>query len=725
MSNSNFFNQILENRKKGGTPDSQEMIDCMQKTVEELLCKETDEKKPGILLGQVQGGKTRAFIGIIALAFDKGYDWVIVFTKGTRALTKQTLIRLEKEFKDFCGDNDILQIYDIGTLPDNLNKFEINQKFIIVCKKEHTNTEKLLQAIDNYKDFKNKKLLIIDDEADYASLTFYKIKVNNIGEIYQGTISRHIDEIRNKVQRLSFLQVTATPYSLYLQPDDDERNMIFLPKRPSFDKLLPTFEGYVGGDHYFPKDNEDCIASYLYEQVPSKEIDILIALKSTEKGDKRSFDIENIFETSKLEMLKKSIINFIVGACIRRLQQAKQNKKQEHYCFLIHIATAKISHFWQREIVNKLNEQLEELLKSKDTIVDDLIKTSYDDITASIKFEFDDNTFIPTYSEVFDEVKNVIPQEMLLVQVVNSEEKNIEDRLDENGQLKLRTPLNIFIGGKVLDRGLTIRNLIGFYYGRNPKRTQQDTALQHSRMYGNRSKEDLVVTRFYTTIDIYNKLSTINEFDITLREQLKKEAMNQGVAFLRKDVTNIIIPCSPNKLLFSDIMILKPYTRLLPKGFDTGYKKDISPIIQNIDKLIDVESNGKGIFKLKIGHALNILDDIYKTLIFEEGYSWDIKSIKAVLKFISKSSNNKDNNYIWCLVRKNSQTSKKREYGRYSDSPDSEKDRPEAKKYADDIPVLMLFRQIGSEKQDWKTIPFWWPVLLCPKNTQISIYEGK
>ena len=179
MSNSNFFNQILENRKKGGTPDSQEMKDCMQETVEELLCKETDEKKPGILLGQVQGGKTRAFIGIIALAFDRGYDWVIVFTKGTRALTKQTLIRLEKEFKDFSGDDDLIQIYDIGALPDNLIKFEINQKFIIVCKKEHTNTEKLSHAIETYKDFKNKKLLIIDDEADYASVTFYKRKIND------------------------------------------------------------------------------------------------------------------------------------------------------------------------------------------------------------------------------------------------------------------------------------------------------------------------------------------------------------------------------------------------------------------------------------------------------------------------------------------------------------------------------------------------------------------
>jgi hypothetical protein len=30
------------------------------------------------------------------------------------------------------------------------------------------------------------------------------------------------------------------------------------------------------------------------------------------------------------------------------------------------------------------------------------------------------------------------------------------------GQLRLRTPLNPFIGGQILDRGITIKNLIGF-----------------------------------------------------------------------------------------------------------------------------------------------------------------------------------------------------------------------------------------------------------------------
>lgn len=75
-------------------------------------------------------------------------------------------------------------------------------------------------------------------------------------------------------------------------------------------------------------------------------------------------------------------------------------------------------------------------------------------------------------------------------------ENDVNALLDEDGHLKLRTYLNIFIGEHILDRGITVANLIGFYYGRIPQKLQHDAVLQHSRMYGYRSKENLVVTRF-------------------------------------------------------------------------------------------------------------------------------------------------------------------------------------------------------------------------------------
>ena len=89
-----------------------------------------------------------------------------------------------------------------------------------------------------------------------------------------------------------------------------------------------------------------------------------------------------------------------------------------------------------------------------------------------------------------------------MITKVNSD-KDIKQLLDDGGQLKLRTPFNMFIGGQILDRGITISNLIGFYYGRNPNRFQQDTVLQHSRMYGARPTADLAVTQFFAPQHVY------------------------------------------------------------------------------------------------------------------------------------------------------------------------------------------------------------------------------
>src|SRR4051812_18183998 len=59
----------------------------------------------------------------------------------------------------------------------------------------------------------------------------------------------------------------------------------------------------------------------------------------------------------------------------------------------------------------------------------------------------------------------------------------------------------------IFDRGITIPNMIAFYYGRNPKTMQADTVLQHSRMYGARDRRDLAVTRFHKRDIVDNRAS--------------------------------------------------------------------------------------------------------------------------------------------------------------------------------------------------------------------------
>lgn len=84
------------------------------------------------MLGKIQSGKTRAFLGVIAEAFDNDYEIAVVLTKGTVSLARQTLNRIRSDFRPFI-EQDEVQVYDIMTLPD-LTPYELNQHLILVVK---------------------------------------------------------------------------------------------------------------------------------------------------------------------------------------------------------------------------------------------------------------------------------------------------------------------------------------------------------------------------------------------------------------------------------------------------------------------------------------------------------------------------------------------------------------------------------------------------------------
>ena len=105
-------------------------------------------------------------------------------------------------------------------------------------------------------------------------------------------------------------------------------------------------------------------------------------------------------------------------------------------------------------------------------------------------------------------------------------------------------------------------------------------------MYGARPIEDLAVTRFYTTAQIYQVMKNIHEFDSALRAEFESGGQDAGVVFIRKDEKSQIIPCSPNKIVLSSITTLRPHKRMLPVGFQTGYKTHIYKKIQDINLLV-------------------------------------------------------------------------------------------------------------------------------------------
>jgi hypothetical protein len=698
---------------------STDMQVCIENTVDKLLAQQTSGDKPGMLLGKIQSGKTKTFLGIIGLAFDSGYDLVIVLTKGTKALTNQTYQRIADHYKEFTETDD-LQLFDIMSMPDNLTKWEIRQKLIIVAKKETNNLSRVYTLLfEKYEHtLSAKKVLIIDDEADYASIG-YKVTDSEYMELQK--IAEKINEIRRRLKDYDFLQVTATPYSLYLQPENIEitdNAQTFEPIKPAFTELVPINIGYIGGEYYFEESSDNnSAASYLFEEVMPEEIDVL------REPDRRKFKIEDILISEKVMRLRVAIVNFIVGGCIRRIQLKASGKAEEKFSFIVHTEKKKASHQWQEEIVNYLVAKLVDIAKHHREKLDGLIKASYDDLKNSITVL---GSQLPILEDVVKEVYSALDNDFIMITKVNSE-KDINVLLDSAGQLKLRTPLNIYIGGQILDRGITIRNLIGFYYGRTPNRFQQDTVLQHSRMYGFRPLEDLAVTRFYTTKGIHCAMKRIHEFDSALREAFLKGSHKNGVVFIRIDESSRIVPCSPNKILLSTTTTLVSNKRLLPVGFSTKAKGHVVNVNKRIDELLgDYNYDKNEPVLIELITALNLIDLVYDSIEFDDGYDWDCNAFKASIEYLSSNSSDTTNKgKVLLLARKNRELSRIKLDGSFSSTPDNpETDQTVARNFAKDLPVLILLHQMGKESNGWKDCEFWWPVLMAPKNTKTVIFAN-
>ncbi len=332
---------------------------------------------------------------------------------------------------------------------------------------------------------------------------------------------------------------------------------------------------------------------------------------------------------------------------------------------------------------------------------------------------------LPSLAEVKTELAAALTGGQLMITKVNSE-GDIEQLLDQDGQLKLRTPYNLFIGGQILDRGITINNLIGFYYGRNPKKFQQDTVLQHSRMYGARSMNQLAVTRFYAPQNVYQIMRNIHGFDAALRDAFESGAHERGVYFIQKDPANRVVSCSPNKLMFSQIVSIRPGRRLLPVGFQTISKTNGAKTLQSLDCLIEqLGDSATAPLYIPVESALDLLTSAYSLLEFEIDGEDEREAHIAALEHLSRTSLDAEHQgKTLLLTARDRNVRRYREEGRFSNAPDTKQQTDMARLHATQIPVLMLLRQNGKEADGWRDLPFWWPVIVTPDKAITSVFAS-
>lgn len=717
---------------------SNDLKDCIEDTVDKLLVTNiSNASDPGLLLGKIQCGKTRAFVGVMGLAFDRGIDVCVVLTKSDDGLVEQTTARMEYEFRDYLSTVNMHQTVigvhktDRGMhfSPAQIN----NQKNIFVTYKNTTRLKYLIELF-NKTEFKNKRVLIIDDEADFVSRAFYQ--KNN--DIDAGKIALLIDEFAQIPDFCRYLQVTATPYSLFLQPDHTVQvnNGSVEPFRPRFVTLVPIHEDYIGGKHYFIKSqNSSSMYSYLKHIVKEECMERLL------DKNKHAKVYKNAQSTPVYEDLRKALMSYFVASAIRQLQEETLKQQRYNSSFFMHISTATKDHRFEKLVVdNILSAWTNEVTANKGQGLLADFDIAYTDMQASNSAGNqlgEISIFMPSSQDVWNRFLKIFEDGAYLVQIVNSETKG--DLLGKDGQLKLKSPLNIFIGGFKLDRGITIDHMLGFMYGRNPQVRQTDAVLQHHRMYGNRSKEDMAVTRLHTTQRLYDIMEWIDNMDHQLRETFIKAMKNPGAPMpmvaIQFDRQLGIKPCGTNKLLISDLESFDSFKRFTPSGFQTASPSKIKPIIDGIDNFLKNETGYQvgTPFLVRKDHAYQIIKNIRSTFIYDRpidnnaGLEWDEDvMIAAIEKYAPQDG------MIWCYVKTNLNMSRVRQNNNFVDAPeDGNTDTPIAQSYTltqPSRPFLMLFRENGLENivngvnKGWRNAPFYWPSLRLPQNIESCVY---
>lgn len=694
--------------------DDDNLAACIESIVDQLETAGTSDSKPGMLLGKIQSGKTRGFVGVIAKAFDRGFDIALVLTKGTKTLSAQTVRRLSSDFAEFIDDDEFL-VLDIMNLPGKLTRSELRRKIVIVAKKQAKNLERLIGFMQNHEGLQNRKVLIVDDEADLASVRFVKKK--GAASISQGTIADQIDVLRAMSEGVAFLQVTATPYSLYLQPEGYEEtasgeSYVFKPKRPAFTELLPIHGGYVGGDHYFGSFDDDDPRSKLFVEVSEQEQNAL------RKQDKRRINHSNVLESDNAEGLRRAITTFVVAVGVRQWQQREAGHRPKKYAMVIHNDIQRAAHSWQDQVIDWIFSAIVDAAENEPARLKPLFDEAYDDLDASVTA---DGGRMPPRDEAFDAFIDALQCDDVVVEKVNSD-GDVMALLDANAELKLRTPYNIWVGGNILDRGITIPNLIAFYYGRNPRTMQADTVLQHSRMYGNRDLRDLAVTRFYTSQAVYDRLYKINSLENALRKAFESGAHDAGVVFIQTDAAKRIRPCAPNKIVLSDVVAVSPSDLLLPTDFQTKGGKAMASVQAKLETLIKPDWRDAGAFvEVDRDTAFAIIDAIAGSMEFDSvDFEWH--AMRSLIQYYAETTGN-GNILLWAETgRKLSKAGSGDKSGRSilgTSLRGQVLDEPRTK------PALILLQQEGGRELGWTAHRFWWPIFAPPTDAEPCVFATK
>lgn len=435
----------------------------------------------GLVVGDVQSGKTSNYLGLVTKAADVGYKVIFILTGTIESLRKQTQQRVEEGFigwdsfngvpvgvgrgdptpkaftsrgKDFVGTDNQNTTYKLSNYSLEPMIFVL-KKNVSVLKKVYSSLRTIntttMQTKINY------PALIIDDEADNASINTNKpdndpTKINN-----------YIRRLLSLFTRSSYVGFTATPFANVFISYDKENEMLkddLFPR--DFIYALKSPSNYYGAKKYFVEKNNNI-------QLINDANEDIFPMKH-----KKEWDGDELFDS-----LYESIRVFLISNAIRDIRDTDKNT---HRSMLINMSRFTMVQSIIKDIVEEYFNKIKRTVKQAHKLslsfaltnpLVKLLKNTYENQFKNLEIE-NGITFKMIFKQLYDSISKI------KIVVVNSSKKSSKLNYDETKE-GLRV---IAIGGLALSRGLTLEGLMTSYFYRNT--STFDVLMQMGRWFGYR-----------------------------------------------------------------------------------------------------------------------------------------------------------------------------------------------------------------------------------------------
>lgn len=614
-----------------------------------------------LVYGKVQSGKTNAAIGTAALARENNFRCIIVLTSDNVWLSSQTYKNISRGLQ---RDNPEIFSFENknGITKKNIEKSirEINRHgtyedpgVIFVVPKNGNHLGRLCKLLNETKSFKY-PTLIIDDEADQASLDRNRKKRSEGKNVPGSPVFSHIEKIRKACPHHIYLQLTATPQALLLQSDSDSR--------PAKTILLEPGKSYVGGETFFSKPNK-----YVKTMVSYDEIDAL------KEGTK------NIPES-----LEYALITFFAG-CVKKLNEKIKNKELS---FLVHICHRKVSHEYIRDCIDEFRKRLKKQIvrNKKQALLK--IKRALEELGCKAK----PIDVKKTAGEIKERLNS------LNLYSINSDWKSPEPDYRK---------INIFVGGNRLSRGVTIRGLMGMYYGRDARSKKMDTVHQHARYFGYR-KELINFTRIYMPEPIFKSYCNLFKADEATRAGILDNPENPPV-FVGEGMQ----PTRGSVLNTSNIEVFQPgraYYPHLPKYSGPVIRKNTKEINKILKNYI---SNTNKYYEVDI----RLIEKLVSLMPCK--HTTGAYSQERILKVLEALKKQKGEPFKTLLLVK---TDRQRDRKQSIESGFADDEWLKPKLKYENYLLFIAIRQKGSKEKNWAGQEFYVPTIKLPGKGLITWY---